>query len=226
MRLAHVGAGDLVLEIGAGDGAITLELARRAGYVVALEVDPRLAEKLRARFGPGSGIVVVEGDVFRSSLPRLPFRVVSNVPFDSTTRVLRMLLDDPEALLERAALIVQWEVALKRTRTRPGTLLAMEWAPWWELELVRRVSAAVFRPRPSVDGGIIVASKREHPLLPAEVAPAYGAFLRRAFERGPRRVASSRELKRLGIGAAGHAVDLEREEWVELFRFLRSRGRV
>ena len=215
-----------MLDIGAGEGAITAELARRAGYVVALEIDPRLADKLRVRFGPRSGVVVVEGDVFRSGLPRLPFRVVPNVPFDSTTRILRLLLGDPRLPLERAALIVQWEVALKRTRGRPGTLLAMQWAPWWDLELVRRVPASVFHPRPSVDGGLVVASQRENPLLPASVAPAYRAFVRAAFERGPRCVASARELKRLGVGAGAHAVDLRPSDWVELFQLLRSRGRV
>lgn len=225
MRLAHVGAGDLVLDIGAGEGAITAELARRAGYVVAFEIDPRLAGRLLARFGPGSGVLVVEGDVFRHALPQLPFRVVSNVPFDSATRLLRLLLDDPRSLLERASLILQWEVALKRTRTRPGTLLAAAWAPWWELELIRRLPSDAFRPQPSVDAGIVVAARRACPLLPPADATAYRAYLRRSFDRGPRYAASARELRRIGVAARASAAELSAAEWIELFRFLRGRGR-
>jgi 23S rRNA (adenine-N6)-dimethyltransferase len=179
--LAGISRRDLVLEIGAGDGAITTVLARRAGYVIAHEIDPFFAARLRGRFGPPSKVLVVEGDAFAQPLPRLPFRAVSSVPFHETTRLFRLLLDDPRCALERAALIVQWEVA--RKRASPGTLLGLGWAPWWEMRLVRRLPAAAFRPRPSVDAGIVVVSRRAEPLLPAAQARAYRAFLRRGFGR-------------------------------------------
>ena len=181
VTLAGISRGDLVLEIGAGDGAITSVLARRSGYVIAHEVDPLLAARLRKRLGPLSPVLVVEGDAFTQPVPRVPFRVVSNVPFHETTRLFRLLLDDPRGTLERAALIVQWEVA--RKRARPDTLLGLGWAPWWEIRLVRQLPAAAFRPRPSVDAGIVVVSRRADPLLPAAQARAYRAFLRRGFGR-------------------------------------------
>jgi 23S rRNA (adenine-N6)-dimethyltransferase len=179
--LAGVSRGDLVLEIGAGDGAITSALARRAGFVIAHEIDPLLATRLRERFGPLSSVLVVEGDAFAQPVPRMPFRAVSNVPFHETTRLFRLLLDDPRGSLERAALIVQWEVA--RKRAGGNTLLGLGWAPWWEIRLVRQLPAAAFRPRPSVDAGIVVVSRRAEPLLPVAQAKAYRAFLRRAFGR-------------------------------------------
>jgi 23S rRNA (adenine-N6)-dimethyltransferase len=193
--LAGISRRDLVLEIGAGDGAITSVLARRAGYVLAHEIDPLLAARLRERFGPLSSVLVVEGDAFAQPVPRVPFRSVSSVPFHETTRALRQLLDDPRGSLEQAALIVQWEVARKRAHA--DTLLGLGWAPWWELRLVRRVPASAFRPRPSVDAGILVASPRPQPLLPAGQAQAFRAFLRRGF------------------GRAGQPAGLD--EWLELF---------
>jgi len=195
-----------VLEIGAGDEAITSLLARRAGYVIAHEIDPLLAVRLRERFGPTSSVLVVEGDAFAQPVPRIPFRAVSSVPFHETTRLFRLLLDDPRGALEQAALIVQWEVA--RKRARGGTLLGLGWAPWWELRLVRHVPAAAFRPRPSVDAGIVTVSRRQQPLLPASQARAFRSFLRRSFGRGR---------PELGV-----------EEWLELFRAAsrkRPRGR-
>jgi 23S rRNA (adenine-N6)-dimethyltransferase len=187
---------DLVLEIGAGDGAITSVLAHRAGFVIAHEIDPLLAVRLRERFGPQSSVLVVEGDAFAQPIPRVPFRAVSSVPFHETTRLLRQLLDDPRVPLERAALIVQWEVALKRSRG--STVLGLGWAPWWELRLVRRLPAAAFRPRPSVDAGIIVVSKRSEPLLAPARARAFRAFVRRGFKQRRR--------------------PEELQDWLELFR--------
>ncbi|MBA3717321.1 MAG: 23S ribosomal RNA methyltransferase Erm [Actinobacteria bacterium] len=199
---AGVSRRDLVLEIGAGDGAITSLLARRAGYVIAHEIDPLLAVRLRERFGERSSVLVVEGDAFAQPVPGVPYRAVSNVPFHETTRLFRLLLDDPRAALEQAALIVQWEVA--RKRARGGTLLGLGWAPWWELRLVRQVPAAAFRPRPSVDAGIVTVSRRPEALLPASQARAFRSFLRRSFGRGQRE---------LGI-----------EEWLELFRASSRKG--
>lgn len=215
-----------MLEVGAGGGIITAELARRAGYVVAFEVDPALARRLRQRFGPRSATLVVEGDVFRQPLPRLPYRVVSNVPFDSTTRLLRSLLDDSRSRLERAALILQWEVARKRSRERPSTLLGLSWAPWWTLEHVRRIPAIAFRPPPAVDAGILTVARRTSPLLPPSDAGPFRRLLRTSFSLGPRHLVSALELRRLGLAPGAAARDLGVEEWVAIFRFLRERGRL
>jgi 23S rRNA (adenine-N6)-dimethyltransferase len=218
--LAGVSRRDLVLEIGAGDGAITAVLARRAGYVIAHEIDPGLARRLRNRFGPDSAVLVVEGDAFVQPVPRLPFRVVSNVPFHATTRLLRALLDDPGSALERAAVIVQWEVARKRTRERPSTLLGLSWAPWWTLELVRRVPSSAFSPAPSVDAAIMVIEGRKPSLVPPGEAAAFRRMLRRCFSSGIGSVVSSRERKRLGFTSGGI------EEWVALYEFAKGRRRL
>jgi 23S rRNA (adenine-N6)-dimethyltransferase len=221
VRLGGVGPGDLVIEVGAGDGAITAELARRAGYVVAIEIDPALARRLRRRFQGPAPVVIVEGDVVRQGLPRLPFRVVSNVPFAATTRVLRMLLDDPRSSLEQAALLVQWEVALKRARERPSTLLGLSWAPWWNVTSARRVPATAFSPPPSVDGGIVVVRRRTPPLLPPAEAFQFRALVRTGFSRGMRCLITSRQAHRLGLTARTVPTELGIEEWLRVYRFLR-----
>ena len=92
---AGVGAGDLVVEIGAGTGVLTEALARRAGRVVAVEYDPRLAERARARLAGFGNVRVVTADALALPMPRRPFRVVANLPFGSTAAILRRLLGDP-----------------------------------------------------------------------------------------------------------------------------------
>jgi 23S rRNA (adenine-N6)-dimethyltransferase len=104
--------------------------------------------------------------------------VMGCLPFGSTTTILRMLFDRLDVPLVRADLILQWEVARKRATAPPTTLLSTAWAPWWEFRLGRRIPAEQFRPRPKVDGGVLVVTRRAPPLLPAPMAPAFATFVR------------------------------------------------
>ncbi len=169
-----------MVEIGAGTGLLTSELAKQAGRVVALELDPVLATGLRRRFAVHAGVTVVEGDVLQVALPREPFRVVANVPFNASTAILQRLLD-PRRPLERADLVLQWEVARKRAG-RPRSALGAAWAPWWRFRLGRRIPPDAFRPRPAVAAAVLIAERRLAPLLPAESFEEYGAFVRSLFD--------------------------------------------
>jgi 23S rRNA (adenine-N6)-dimethyltransferase len=180
VRDAKVGRGDLVVEVGAGTGVLTAELERRAGRVRAIELDPVWAQRLRNRFAGSNRVEVAEGDVLRVPLPAEPFHVVANVPFNTTTQLLRRLLDDPAVSLTRADLILQWEVARKRAG-RPRTALSASWSPWWRFRLGRRVPRTAFRPQPAVDAGVLVVERRRDALLPPEAHEAYAAFVHGLF---------------------------------------------
>jgi 23S rRNA (adenine-N6)-dimethyltransferase len=173
-------AGEHVLEIGAGAGAVTLALARRELEVVAVERDPILAGALRAQLARVGArrVRVLEADIRSIALPRRPFRIVGSLPFGATTDILRQLFDDPSLPLERADLIVQWEVARKRAEHPPSTLLSTVWAQWWEFRLGRRIPAAAFRPVPRVDAATLVVTRRDPPLLPPALARDYAEFVR------------------------------------------------
>jgi 23S rRNA (adenine-N6)-dimethyltransferase len=175
-----VAAGELVVEVGAGTGAFTLALARRGVEVIAIERDPDWAARLRARVsGVASHRVrVVEDDFLRVSLPGRPFRVLGSLPFGVTTEILRRLFDDPRTPLQRADLIVQWEVARKRAESPPSTLLSTAWAPWWEFHLGARIPARAFRPVPRVDAAVLRVTRRRPALLPAALAQPYASFVR------------------------------------------------
>jgi 23S rRNA (adenine-N6)-dimethyltransferase len=170
--------GDLVLEIGAGRGAITFALARRPVRVLAIEADPVWARRLRAEAASLGNIRVIAGAFHAVALPSEPFRVFANPPFGQTTEILRRLLDDPCVPLTRADLIVQWEVAQKRAAAPPATLLSAIWAPWWEMRLAAHIPAAAFRPVPRVDAGLLTITRRDPPVLPPAMAPAYARFVR------------------------------------------------
>jgi 23S rRNA (adenine-N6)-dimethyltransferase len=169
--------GSLVVEIGAGRGALTAALARRGLDVVAVELDPAWAAELRRRFAATARVRVVERDFVSLALPARPFRAIGSLPFARTTEILDRLLD-PGIPLVRADLVVQWEVARKRAATPPRTLRGTAWAPWWTFRVGRRIPATAFRPVPRVDSGVLTVARRDPPLLPAAMAPAYATFVR------------------------------------------------
>jgi 23S rRNA (adenine-N6)-dimethyltransferase len=90
-----VGKDDLVVELGAGGGMLTRQLARVARQVIAVECDPYWAMHLRERFSNDENVRVVQGDALTVTLPKEPFAVVANIPFNITTPILHRLLDDP-----------------------------------------------------------------------------------------------------------------------------------
>ena len=172
-------AGELVVEIGAGAGALTAELARRGAEIIAVELDPDWAAALRERFrARPTQISVVERDILAFPLPERPFRAIGSLPFGATTQILRRLLDEPRGALVRADLVVQWAVARKRAEIPPQTLLSTAWAPWWEFALGPRMPARAFRPIPRVDAGLLSVRRRAPALLPPALARDYAAFLR------------------------------------------------
>jgi 23S rRNA (adenine-N6)-dimethyltransferase len=217
---ANLSEGDLVVDVGAGTGVLTRALADTGARVVALERDDRLARELQRRLGD---VTVVAVDATRWSWPDEPFAVVANLPFAIAADLLRVLLDDPRVPLTRAELIVQWELARKRTSVWPSTLRGVYWSAWHELALGRHLSPNAFAPPPSVDAGVLSVRRRAAPLVPVEAASSYFRFVEQGFRRhGPlRRVLAPLEWKRLavalGFPADATGRDLDAHQWAALY---------
>jgi 23S rRNA (adenine-N6)-dimethyltransferase len=214
VREAGVGSEDLVLDLGAGSGRLTAELARYARQVVAVELDPRWAAYLRHRWG---NVQVVEGDARRLVLPTEQFRVVANLPFDGTTEILRRLLDDPHTPLVRADIVVEWAVGLKRASPWPSTLNGVLWGAWYRFSLLRRLPAAAFVPPPAVDAGVLAIERRPVSLVDEEGWCHYREYVATGFRRGLRAIAPPRVLRRLRVAGA-EPRHLDAHQWAELYR--------
>lgn len=197
VRDAGIRADDLVLDLGAGSGRLTRELARAGARVVAVELDPRWVSHLRGRW---AGVEVVQGDAACVPLPREPFRVVANLPFDRTTAILRHLLDSPLVPLVRADVIVEWGVAVKRALPWPSTVNDVVWGAWYSSAVTRRLPRSSFEPAPAVDAGVLVFERRSHPLVVPELADGYRRFVAAGFRRN------------------GKARELDAYEWARRFR--------
>jgi 23S rRNA (adenine-N6)-dimethyltransferase len=152
---AELGAGDLVLDVGAGTGALTRPLLDIGARVIAVERHPGRADALQARFG--DRIVVVRADAADLRLPRRPFHVVANPPFSITTPLLDRLLH-PGSRLVSAHLVLQRQVV--RRWVAEGAAGRRRWARTFEVTAGRPVPRRAFRPPPKVDGQVLVVRRR------------------------------------------------------------------
>ncbi len=154
---ADIAPGAVVLDVGAGTGAITDPLVRRGARVVAVEVHPGRARQLRQRFG--DAIVVVQADAADLRLPRQPFDVVANPPFAVTTALLRRLLQPGSRL--RTARLVLPEHAAQRW-AGPGAPGRARWGRTFAVELGDRMPRRAFQPPPTRDARILVIGRLGH----------------------------------------------------------------
>ena len=222
---ARVGSGELVVDLGAGTGRITHALRRRGARVLAVELDAVLVARLRRSVGDDEAVTVVEGDVRVVPLPHELHRVIANLPFAGSGAILDRLLD-PRSALDRADLVVEWAAARRRTEVWPATSRAVIAGAFFEVAIERRLPAACFEPRPSVDAAVLVARRRPRPQIDPHDAAAFAAFVRAGFAAprlvdGLRAHVAPRRLRRLADELAfprdAPARLLDGRQWVSLF---------
>lgn len=216
-----------IVEIGPGSGALTLPMQTLQRPITAIEIDPRQVHALRRH--TNSRTTVVHDDFLHFRLPRSPHTIVGNLPFHQTTAMLRRILHSDH--WTTAVLLVQWEVARRRTAVGGATMMTAQSWPWYEFELVSRVPASAFTPRPGVDAGLMTIARRTVPLVDAAQREPYSAFVHAVFTskgRGLRQI-----LLRIAEGSMKHEIttwiahqqlsdrslprDLTPEQWAALF---------
>lgn len=147
-------AGDTVLDVGAGHGAITAPLLATGARVIAVEAHPDRARWLRERFADA---VVVVADAADLRLPRRPFHVVANPPFGVTTALMRRLLH-PGSRLRSAHLVLQRQAA--RRWASPSAPGIGRWAQRFDATLGWRIPRRAFSPPPHVDAQVLIVHRR------------------------------------------------------------------
>lgn len=214
-----------ILELGAGDGALTRSLAELGRPLTAIDIDEHRVRRLRGRL---PSVRVEHADATRHPLDADV--VVGNIPFHLTTPILRRMLSTGR--WRDAVLLTQWEVARKRAGVGGGTLMTAQSAPWFAFSLEGRVPAWGFSPQPGVDGGLLSITRRGSPLVPVAERRAYEGFVRAMFTaRGATldavvaataRVPRARARQALtAAGASDRRLprDLGPEQWARLWRW-------
>lgn len=202
-------AGETVLEIGSGKGALTLHLLAAGAKVVAVEKDTALGDELRNR--GLEGLIVVEGDILDQDWARLmevhgagpgPHTVVGNLPYSISTPLLYLLLDN-RAIVRKGVFLVQREVA-ERFAAGPG---GKDYAPlgillqvYYTVKILFRVSPGSFVPPPKVDSAVVSLERREAPLVEVGDYDRFRRFLHACF-------AQRRKTLGNNLAAAGYPHD-------------------
>ena len=167
VRVAEVGADDVVLEVGPGLGSLTLALLPAVRRVVAVEVDPVLAAALPGTAGHAGDLEVVTADALHVvDLPGdPPTALVANLPYNVAVPVLLTLLARFPSV-ERGLVMVQQEVA-DRLTAAPGSRVygipSVKLAWYAGARQAGSVSRSVFWPVPNVDSGLVAFSRRPAP---------------------------------------------------------------
>jgi 16S rRNA (adenine1518-N6/adenine1519-N6)-dimethyltransferase len=209
-RLAGVGPGDHVIEVGPGLGSLTRALVETGASVTALELDRHLLPILGTELVP-LGVRVVQGDAMEANWTALlaasdRWVLVANLPYNVATPLVLDLLDDVPAIAEMVVM-VQREAG-ERLAAAPGGsaygIPSVKVAYWATAAVVARVPPTVFLPQPKVESVVVRLRRRQAPAVDADPAVLF-ALVRTAF--GQRRKMLRRSLADL-LGGADAAVEL------------------
>ncbi|HLQ28027.1 MAG TPA: 23S ribosomal RNA methyltransferase Erm [Ktedonobacteraceae bacterium] len=160
----NIGYDDVVYEIGPGKGIITEQLALHCKQVVAIEKDPRLSTVLLQKFAGMPNVTIHEADFLHYRLPRKPYKVFANIPFN-ITKALVTRLTAAEYPPEDAYLAMQKEAAAMFLGKPHESLCSVLLKPWFEVEIVHRFRRKDFVPEPRVDVVMLRLRKRGPPLV-------------------------------------------------------------
>jgi len=174
IRHADLTKEDLILEVGTGTGSLTARLADGAGGVLSVEIDASFHQLAKETLGPPDNVVLFHGDILRNKNQLRPevlaqldvlwrqyqskhIKLIANLPYAVATPVISNLLLS-NLPIERMVVTVQWEIAAKLA-AEPGTTdfgaLSVLVQSLADVEIRRRLSPAVFWPRPKVDSAIV-----------------------------------------------------------------------
>ena len=183
---ADVAPADTVVEVGPGLGALTEVLARRAGRVVALELDAALCEALQAHFADNPHVQVIHADALETPLDALvpdgePYKMVANLPYYAATAIIRRFL---EAAHKPAVVVatVQREVAqgMAAPEGKRG-LLGVATQFYGVTRIAFAVRPGSFHPPPKVTSAVVRIDVHPSPPVAVPSEDAFFALVRAGF---------------------------------------------
>jgi 16S rRNA (adenine1518-N6/adenine1519-N6)-dimethyltransferase len=203
LAAAELSPQDTVIEVGPGLGILTAELAKRAGWVIAIELDDRLAEVLQKTL-PYDNVVILNENVLgvdpaallQQSAPRFPsawrsYKVVANLPYYITSPVLRHFLEAP-VRPETMVVMVQNEVAEAITAgAGKRSLLSIAVQFYGRPQIVVDVPATAFFPPPAVDSAVVKIDVYSRPPVEVTNVDRFFKLVKAGFAIARKQVANS-----------------------------------
>lgn len=153
---------DTVIDIGAGEGILTKELAKHCNNVLAYELDPKYFNILEQAFRNNNNAVLKNKDFLTSKLPNKEYKVFANIPFSLTTDIIKKLTDTYSKLIE-AYLFVQKESAERYTGTPKNTQISAVLSATYNFNAIKDFDKRDFKPKPNVDIVLLRIVRKEKP---------------------------------------------------------------
>jgi 23S rRNA (adenine-N6)-dimethyltransferase len=231
IRKSSITKKDVVYEVGPGTGIITVGLAKQSKKVIAVEVDKKLARKLKARFKHFSNVRICHGDFLLYPLPKGRYKVFANMPFNITAEIVRKLVetDNPP---EGAFLFIQDEAA-KKFAGEPAvkeTQFSLPIKPIFELSVIHRFKRTDFKQVPGVEIVLLRIKKRPSPLIELKNIQLHRDFIvfsynlqKPTLKQGLRKIFTNYQFSRLArdlnFSLSAKPTDLSLSQWLSLFSF-------
>mgnify|MGYP000845306550 FL=1 len=224
INLSGICKNDHVIEIGAGKGHITDKLINKCGKVTAIEIDRSLYGKLSEKFEGIPNLRLICCDFLSWNLPKTPFKVFANIPFNRTTDIIRKLTnsDNPP---EEAWLSME-KGAAKRFMGRPNeTILSLNLKPFFDCEIKYYFRREDFHPAPSVDVVLFHFKKKAIPDITWQERSSFSRFIANSLlkPKGIYAVLTKKQIS-TALRMAGLPGDIPRSgemlyiQWLCLFR--------
>jgi 16S rRNA (adenine1518-N6/adenine1519-N6)-dimethyltransferase len=224
--------GDIVVEIGSGQGALTKHLCEKPVKLIGIEVDARAVRLLQERFG--EKLEIVQRDVLEVRLAELAqrnskkVRVVGNIPYYLTSEILFWLFDAHQEVVD-ATLMMQFEVArllVAQPKNKEYGILSIFTQFYTECEMLFKVSRNCFFPKPDVDSAVVRFAFKEH--LPECDDQLFRSIVRSTFAQRRKTLRNGLKsmgytdsvLDQLSFNLTKRPEELEVEEFLLLTRIL------
>ena len=214
---SNIRRGDLVIDIGAGSGAITAVLARRCRQVLAYENEPGALNKQQQNMRRHKNVKVIAQDFLLAKLPDEPYKVFANIPFHLSADIVRKLTSNNEMHAPRSIyLIVQKQFAQKIVPSDRHftSQLGAQLAPWWQTRIRRPLRRTDFTT-PPVDTVLLELKPRPEPLLPTLERDKYQSFVAKCY--ASQKVFADAPRVKASINPERKPSELTPEEWVRLY---------
>ena len=237
---AEVTPDDIIVEVGPGLGILTRELAQRAGRVIAIELDDKLAALLKRTLASFNNVTIINEDVLKIEpkdlLKEQDYKVVANLPYYITSPVLRHFLE-ARAKPQTMIVMVQKEVA-EAIAAKPGdmSLLSVSVQFYAKPEIIRSVPAKSFYPAPEVDSAILRLDLYSQPAVAVDEGGFFN-LVRAGFAAPRKQLVNSLAqglgraktevlplLEEAGIASQRRAETLSLEEWARLWRLFEEKN--
>lgn len=246
---------DIIMEIGPGLGVLTRELVAKAGWVIAVELDKKLAAILHETLSPASNYAIVNRDILdlepgrlleglRSGIPAkltqsgIRYKVVANLPYYITSSVLRHIL---EASIKPMFIVIMVQKEIAQTVAAPPgemSLLSVSVQFYGKPRVVTYVPAHCFYPPPKVESAVLRIDLYPKPAVDVSDETAFFRLVRAGFKSNRKQLINSLSqglqlpkndilpfLESAGIDPKRRAETLDLEEWAKLYHVCTEGGK-